>query len=65
MDVVEMAQQVLDMHDELQYLRGENERLRKYEQLYRDEIRAGEAMMANIMELVMAPGAVDACRSRP
>jgi len=68
MDVVKMARQILDMHNELNELRAENAILREYEAKYRAEVREGvkhgEKMMVNLMDLCLTPGVIDACKAR-
>jgi hypothetical protein len=68
MDVVEMARQILDMHNELNELRAENAILREYEAKYHAEVREGvkhgEKMMVNLMDLCLTPGVIDACKAR-
>ena len=66
MDVVKIARQILDMHDEINELRAENAVLSEYKAKYYAEVRAGvahgEKMMASLMDLCMTPGVIDACK---
>lgn len=62
---VDMAFDILNMQDELIYLRREVERLKVYEKDYHEllsaSIKHGEQMMVNLLDLVMTPGVVEAC----
>ena len=61
---VQMAEEVLGMHDELERLRAENAELREYRKKYLAELDAGIAhgqhMMCGLLELAMKPGVLDA-----
>lgn len=63
--VVDFANQILDMHFELQRLRDENEDLRKYRKDYMDllnrDIKHGEEMMGGLLKLALTPGVIEAC----
>lgn len=60
MSAVAFAEEVLAMSRELDYLRKEVSRLKRYESDYstlvRDSIRHSEKMLANTMDLIMIPG---------
>jgi hypothetical protein len=62
--VVEMARQIVDMDDELRYLRAENGRLKKYERKYNEllgeSVRHGETMMGNMIQILLTPDVSEA-----
>lgn len=63
-----VAHDILDMHNEIQYLKRENERLAKYEKMYAELLDAsikhdGKMMsnlMGNLMEVLSVPGVLKA-----
>lgn len=61
---VQMAEEVLGMHHELQRLRAENAELREYRDKYLAELNAGIAhsqhMIGGLLELALKPGVLDA-----
>ena len=61
---VQIAQDVLDMQDELESLRDEVEYLRDYQRKYNDllngSIAHSQHMMCGILELATKPGVMDA-----
>ena len=67
MNVAEFASEILSMDDELHRLRAEVTRLkqveRDYIELLNSDIKHGEQMMGNVLQLVMTPGVMDACRA--
>ena len=60
---VQMASDVLDMHDELQRLREENNELLEYRKKYIDLLDADIArdrhMMGDLLNLALRPGVLD------
>jgi hypothetical protein len=61
---VQMAEEVLNMHHELERLREECAELREYRDKYIDEMNRGIAhsqhMIGGLLELAMKPGVLDA-----
>ena len=61
---VQMAEEVITMHHELERLREENEELRQYRKKYVElldsDIAHGRHMMGSMLELAMKPGVLDA-----
>lgn len=61
---VQMAEEVLAMHDELQRLRAENAELLEYREKYIEELHSGIAhsqhMIGGLLQLAMKPGVLDA-----
>lgn len=62
MDVCDFARQILEMENELRWLRAENAKLRdyrdKYDELLMDGIRHSETMLGGILKVAMTPGVV-------
>lgn len=58
MNVVKLAHEVIHMQRRIDYLEGEVERLREYEQKYHDEldasIRHGEQVMVGWLDLLLS-----------
>jgi uncharacterized membrane protein len=61
---VQMAEEVMNMHHELQRLREENAELREYRDKYMQELDNSIAhshhMMGGLLQLALKPGALDA-----
>lgn len=64
MNIVDMAYQIIDMHEELAELRAENTRLRgykkKYDDLLNESVQHGEQMMRNTLDMLVTPGVCEA-----
>ncbi len=63
MNIINFAHKILEMQEEIEYLRGEVARLQNYERMYSDllntSVSHGENMMCNILNLCLTPGVVD------
>jgi hypothetical protein len=64
LDVVDIAHQVLDMHQELMLLRAEVAELRDYRKKYIESLNSGirhsEEMLGGILNLALTPGVMEA-----
>lgn len=62
--IVDMAHEIIDMDDELNYLRGEVIRLKEYEkkyfQLLQDSTAHNHHMVLGMLDLAMKPGVMGA-----
>lgn len=63
-DVVEFARQILEMHEEVLWLRGEVAELREYRDKYTEELNRSIShsrdMLGGILQIAMTPGVMDA-----
>jgi hypothetical protein len=63
--VVQMAREILDMYDAIEYLNLEVKELREYKKKYfellNESIKHGEDMSVNMLKLFLTPGVVECC----
>lgn len=66
LDIVNFAQQILEMQDRIDYLEAENARLNWYKKEYYNLLEStnkhNEIMLLNTLNLCMTPGVVEACQ---
>jgi len=63
--IVQIAREIIDMYDAVEYLNSEVEELREYKKKYfkllDESIKHGEQMSVNMLKLFLTPGVVECC----
>ena len=67
MNVVDFANDILDMHERIRILESENANLRNYRNLYNEllssNIEHNQHMMKNLLEIAITPGVTEAMQA--